>query len=141
MNTKPVAAIDWRVLTELDDVRLRRLRSQFDLPPVLDESLDAVLDQADLVSSREVSPDVVTMNSRVRVRSPETGMVQQFTICYPTQADVESGRVSILSPLGLALLGRSVGQPAPWIRPDGRSESWLIEAVEYQPEANGEYTL
>jgi regulator of nucleoside diphosphate kinase len=138
---KPVAAIDWRVLTELDDARLRRLRSQYDLSPVLDEALDALLDQADLVLSREVLPEVVTMNSRVRVRSPETGAEHRLTICYPAQADVEQGRVSVLSPLGLALLGRSVGQQAPWIRPDGRSDSWLIEAIEYQPEANGEYTL
>ncbi len=136
-----VAAADWRVLTELDDARLRRLRQQHELSPALDDALDALLSQADLVPSRDVSPDVVTMNSRVRVRSPESGAERCLTICYPAQANVEQGRVSVVSPLGLALLGRSVGQQATWVRPDGRSELWVIDALEYQPEAHGEYTV
>lgn len=135
-----VAAADWRVLTELDDARLRRLRQQHDLPPVLDDALDDLLSQADLVSSRDVSPDVVTMNSRVRVRSPEAGTERSLTICYPAHANVEQGWVSVLSPLGLALLGRSVGQQVTWLRPDGRTERWAMDALEYQPEAHGDYT-
>lgn len=141
LNPVSVEAIDWRVLTELDDARLRRLRRQYEISDLVDEALDVLLNQADLVSSREVLPEVVTMNSRVRVRAPDSDEVHSVTICYPSDADVERGRVSVLSPMGIALLGHREGQVVPWMRPDGRSDAWFIESVEYQPEAAGEFHL
>lgn len=145
MNTvlTPAAAdaLDWRVLTELDDARLRRLRRQYEVSDVVDEALDVLLNQADLVSSREVPAQVVTMNSRVRVSAPQSGKAHLVTICYPAEADVERGRVSVLSPMGIALLGHREGQVVPWMRPDGSGDAWLIETVEYQPEAAGDFHL
>ena len=133
---------DLRVLTELDEVRLRRLRERQPLPDFLDDALDAVFDQADIVPTREVRPDVVTMLSRVVVQSAHGGDAPRtLTVAYPADAQPEQGVVSVLSPVGLALLGRRVGQVVAWQNPDGSEASWRILALDYQPEASGHFSV
>ena len=123
-----------RTLTELDAVRLERLRRQ---GAAL--RMDDLLDTASVVPSRDVAPDVVTMYSQVLVRDAQGGE-NRLTLCYPDVAEPAQGFISVLSPVGLALLGLHVGSVARWQTPDGTQHSAEIVALLFQPEASGDYT-
>ncbi len=126
-----------RTLTELDHVRITRLlqRQQADLA-----CIDDLLDQADVVPSRAVDPDVVTMYSQVQLRDMAAGTRSTFTLCYPADAEPAAGLVSVLSPMGRALLGLRVGDRAQWATPDGALRAAEVCALLFQPEASGDYT-
>jgi regulator of nucleoside diphosphate kinase len=123
-------------LTELDHVRLEALlrRGRDDSP------LAELLEAADLVASRDIDPDVVTMYSRVLVAEEPGGATRTLTPVYPSDARPEAGEVSALSPIGAALLGRSAGERLSWRAPDGAVRSARIVAILFQPEASGDYT-
>lgn len=121
------------LLTELDHQRLRRFVSQH-------EPLHELLDGADLVPSTELPADVVSMNSEVEVLDPAVGRPQRLTLCYPAEADADRGRISVLSPVGLSLLGRPVGSRVQWRAGGGIVGQLCIEALHYQPEASGDLT-
>jgi regulator of nucleoside diphosphate kinase len=126
-------------LTELDHVRLEALlrRAAGDLRA---SPLAELLEAADLVPSREVDPDVVTMYSRVLVADEPDGTRRTLVPVYPQDADPEGGAVSALSPMGAALLGRSVGETVSWSGPDGARRTARIVAILFQPEASGDFT-
>ena len=129
-----------RTLTELDYVRVSKLMGrQTDTSDKL-PSLNAVLDMADLVPSRDIAPDVVTMYTRVLVGGADGGQARELTLCYPADANVDAGHVSVLSPIGAALLGLSPGGTACWTTPHGQAESLQVLAIQFQPEASGDYT-
>ncbi|MBM7118354.1 nucleoside diphosphate kinase regulator [Archangium primigenium] len=102
------------------------------------EALDAELLRAEVVEARELPPDVVTMNSRVVYRDEETRESREVTLSYPQDASLEQGRISVLAPVGAALLGLSVGQEIEWQQPGGKSKRLRILSVTYQPQAAGE---
>ncbi len=79
------------------------------------------------------------MNSRVHCRAESSGKDYHLTLVYPQDAGNE-GCVSVLAPVGTALLGLSVGQHIDWIGPNGKVLKLTLLAVEYQPEAAGEYS-
>ncbi|MBV5293090.1 MAG: nucleoside diphosphate kinase regulator [Curvibacter lanceolatus] len=139
--SRPLSAAEHRVLTELDEVRLRRLRERQPLPEPLASALATVLDESDVVPSRDIPPGVVTMQSRVTVQPVDGGPLRHITLAYPAEAQPEKGQLSVLSPVGLALLGWPVGQPVQWQTPDGREACWIIVSIEYQPEAAGHFTV
>ncbi|MCY1496523.1 Regulator of nucleoside diphosphate kinase [compost metagenome] len=91
-----------------------------------------------MVGLDEVPAGVVTMNSRVHCRDDNSGKEYHLTLVYPEHAGTE-GTVSILAPVGSALLGLSVGQHIDWPAPGGKTLKLTLLAVEYQPEAAGEY--
>ncbi|RYD78610.1 MAG: transcription elongation factor GreAB, partial [Verrucomicrobiaceae bacterium] len=78
-------------------------------------------------------PDIVTMNSVARVRDLDSDDEMELTLVYPDAADAESGKVSILAPLGTALLGYRAGDTFQWKVPAG-VRSFRVEAVLFQPE-------
>jgi regulator of nucleoside diphosphate kinase len=102
--------------------------------------LASELERADVVASRDVPPDVVTMNSRVVFEDVTTGKTAEVTIVFPHDADVQRGRVSVLAPVGTALLGLAEGDAIVWPFPDGSSRSLRVVTVTYQPEAEGSRT-
>lgn len=122
---------DWRRLNSL----LTTARRRGSLAE--DEALDAELSRAEVVPSSAIAPDVVTMNSQVRFALSD-GRVCVRTLVYPWDADAERGRVSVLAPLGQALLGLSVNDVMPWSLPDGRVVKVRVLEVLYQPEAAGD---
>lgn len=124
-----------RLLTELDFTRVSKL-NRGQLPEDLIEDLNS----ADRVLSPEISPDVVTMNSQVEVVFDGSATHQQLTLCYPKDADAGMGFISVLSPVGSALLGRRVGDEARWQLPQGGARSARVAAILFQPEASGDYT-
>lgn len=130
------------VVTELDLERLERLialqrRRETSACAALDEELS----HAEVVASDEVSPDVVTMNSRARFVDEDLREELEVTLVYPHDADPAQGRVSVLAPVGAALLGLSVGQSIEWRLPRGATRRMRVSAVVYQPEAAGDLHL
>ncbi|MDC3955784.1 nucleoside diphosphate kinase regulator [Polyangium jinanense] len=105
------------------------------------EALDRELARARLVAPPNVPPDVVTMNSLVLYLDEVTQKRREVVITYPRDARVEDGRVSILSPIGTALLGLSVGQGITWPMPSAGPKRLRVLAVPYQPEAAGNFQL
>ena len=91
-----------------------------------------------MVGHDEVPAGVVTMNSRVHCREESSGKDYHLTLVFPEDAGGE-GKVSILAPVGSALLGLSVGQQIDWPGPAGKPLKLTLLAVEYQPEAAGAY--
>jgi len=131
------------VLTAIDERRLTQLleakRSQLD--PRTSALLDDELARARVVESSEVPPDVVTMNSVVSFEDLDTGERSEITLVYPSATSGAEGRVSILAPVGAALLGLSVGDSIEWPVPGGRARRLKVMAVHYQPEAEGQLDL
>ncbi|CDM38807.1 nucleoside diphosphate kinase regulator [Ectopseudomonas oleovorans] len=133
MNSSPTITI-----TRLDMQRLERLLDSLDEFGPGAEALQAELDRAEVVGHDEVPAGVVTMNSRVHCREESSGKDYHLTLVYPEDAGGE-GKVSILAPVGCALLGLSVGQHIDWPAPGGKQLKLTLLEVEYQPEAAGEY--
>lgn len=104
------------------------------------ESLSEELDKADVVSPREVPPDVVTMNSKVVLRDLDTSEEMTFVLVFPREANIKKGAISILAPVGTAILGYAKGDVVEWTVPSGVRRI-RIEDVLYQPEAAGDYHL
>jgi regulator of nucleoside diphosphate kinase len=126
-------------ITRLDLQRLERLLADpKNLGPGA-EALEKELDRANIVGHDEVPVGVVTMNSRVFCRDESSAKEYHLTLVYPQDAGPK-GTVSILAPVGSALLGLSVGQQIDWPAPLGKVIKLTLLAVEYQPEAAGEYT-
>jgi regulator of nucleoside diphosphate kinase len=103
-------------------------------------ALDEELGRARIVAATAIPPDVVTMNSDVRFEDVETGERFEARLVYPEQADVDRGQISVLAPVGSALLGLSVGQSIRWPLPRGGTRHLRVVAVTYQPEAAGDAT-
>jgi regulator of nucleoside diphosphate kinase len=129
-------------ITEGDMLRLRQLLGARARGAALDqehlESLAQELDRAIVVSEAESPRDVVGMGTRVRVRDLDSGETKDYTIVYPWEADVESNKVSVLAPLGTALLGYRVGDEIEWRMPGG-VRRLRIEEFLAQPEPQREH--
>ena len=123
------------IVTELDLARLRTVLDHHDVPTA--EALDTELHRAVVVPQREVPADVVTMNSDVLYEDEATGARRTVRVVYPRDADAGRGWVSVLAPIGSALLGLRVGQHIDWHVPAGRRRLRIVE-VPYQPEAAGD---
>ena len=90
------------------------------------------LDRALVLDPSRLSPSVVTMHAAVRVRDLESGHRQKLTLVSPSEANVSAGRISVLAPLGTALLGYRQGDVVEWVMPGGLRRL-LIEEVRQQP--------
>lgn len=121
-------------LTKLDHGRLFKLNGGH--PP---DALTDVLDSAELIESAQVRADVVTLYSQVLV-TQDDGEQHKLTLCYPDDAEPNAGFISVLSPVGLALLGRRVGAQVSWAMPSGKQRLLTIDAMLFQPEASGDHT-
>lgn len=97
--------------------------------------------RAQIVTQSAIPPDVVTMNSRVKIRDLDSGKISELTLVYPRDADADSGRVSVLAPIGSALLGLHEGQTIEWPLPGNRTKRVTVLQICYQPEAAGDYEL
>jgi regulator of nucleoside diphosphate kinase len=128
------------VLSSLDADRLSRLLDS--LPgqafPGRDE-LEAELARAEIVPPTEVPPNVVTMNSTVKFSIESSSREFFLTLVYPKDVDPKGGTISILAPVGSALLGLSKGDEIEWPNPGGRMLRVRIEDILYQPERAGDF--
>jgi len=97
-------------------------------------ALERELTRAEIVAPRDVPPDVITMNSRAELVDLETGERMEFTLVYPADANIEEGKISVLAPLGAAMIGYRVGDEFTWSVPYGERRL-RVTAVRFQPEA------
>ena len=123
-------------LTHDDMDRLLQLIESY--PGKRFDRLEGELLRAKVVPREKLPQDVVTMNSRVVFENETTGIRREITLVYPGMADIDAGRISILVPVGTALLGLRVGQSIDWELPGGEKQRYRIVGVPYQPEAAGE---
>ena len=98
------------------------------------------LDRATIVDPRKVPPTVVTMNSEVEVALLDSGQSMRLKVVFPGEAAPKSGRISVLAPLALALLGARVGDEIEWTMPGG-PRRLRVERIHFQPEAEGLFAL
>jgi regulator of nucleoside diphosphate kinase len=131
------------VITAADFDRLRGLldspRYRSTQAPLL-LALREELDRGRIVPADAVSKSVVTMHSQVRVRDLKAQESETYTLVYPEQADINENKLSVLAPLGMALLGARVGQIVKFDAPGGERRL-KIEKILYQPEACGDFHL
>ena len=127
-------------ITQQDMKRLRPLiegvkNSRDDL-----RGLQAELEHARVVTPAEVPADVITMNSKARLRDLDTSEEMIFTLAFPGNASIEHDRISVVAPIGTAMLGHRVGDEFQWEVPAG-AVRLRVEEVLYQPEAAGDFHL
>ena len=131
------------VITEFDFDRLRHLAESpryRTTHAVLVAGLREELDRGQVVAPAGVPKGVVTMRSRVRVRDLKSRETETYTLVFPEEADIETGKLSVLAPLGTALLGTRVGDVIEFEAPAG-TRRLKVEKVLYQPEAAGDFHL
>lgn len=117
-------------VSEVDYVRLVGLaESASDRSPEVAEELRSEIDRADVVPAGTVPDNVVQMGSTVEFRS-DTRQQGRVMLVYPGEADIAKGRISILTPIGAALIGLSPGQSIAWTARDGRQHELTVVSVE-----------
>ncbi|MCM2311204.1 MAG: GreA/GreB family elongation factor [Steroidobacteraceae bacterium] len=132
-------------LTELDAVRLERALMQLlktsATEPQGAAELELLLDDAAVVTPDSIDPEVVTMNSTVVLESSPSGERTTLTLVYPKDVDPDQSRVSVLSPVGRALIGAHVGDLIRVVVPGHGEREFVLAELTYQPEANGRFDL
>ncbi len=104
--------------------------------PDIVELLEEELNRANILPEDEIPSDVVTMNSRIAFLDLDTKKEQTVTLSYPHEADIESGRVSVLAPVGAALIGLRVGQSIDWPLPERKTRRIQVTSVFRETRAN-----
>lgn len=131
------------IITEPDYDQLRHLvespryRSTHS---VLLSALKEELERGQVVAPNKVPKGVVTMHTRVRVRDLDDDDTETYTLVYPDEADINEGKLSVLAPLGTALLGTRVGEVVEFDAPAG-TRRLKVDKILYQPEAAGDFHL
>ena len=133
MTTQPSIIVTSRDLERLEQLLSRPASQQ--IPGI--DSLWKELERAEVVEPESVPPSVVTMNSTVRFIEEASGKSHEMTLVYPHDMDGTPGKVSVLAPVGSALLGLSEGQQIEWPRPGGGTIKVRVDKIVYQPEASG----
>jgi regulator of nucleoside diphosphate kinase len=131
------------VITESDFDRLKHLvespryrrAGPIPLAPLRRELLDG-----EVVAPTSVPKDVVTMHSRVSVRDVRAKESETYTLVYPDEANFDEGKVSVLAPMGTALIGAREGSVVSVDAPGGRRRLKIVKVL-YQPEAAGDFHL
>ena len=126
------------IITDADLARLTPVLDRYD--GAVAQALQSELQRARIVAQTEVPADVVTMNSEVVCEDITTGAQRAIRVVYPQDVDVLAGRISILAPMGAALLGLRVGQEIFWRVAKGLKRVRVI-AIRYQPESAGDFAL
>ena len=126
------------LVSRLDCERLESLLEQPLAKGLNTEPLRRELDRAELLEPKEMPDDVITMNSTARFRDVNSGAERELTLVYPKDADGSPEKVSILAPVGSALLGLHVGAVIDWPVPSGRTITLEVLSIRYQPQSSGE---
>lgn len=129
-------------ITKLDMERLTKRLLESHAIPERDQGHLSILEQelmsAEVVPEKEIPHDVITMNSTVRLKDLETNKELTYTLVYPADADAGQNKISVLAPVGTALIGYRVGDVITWEVPAGLRRL-KVEEIIYQPEAAGHY--
>ncbi|MBV6391871.1 MAG: Regulator of nucleoside diphosphate kinase [Anaerolineales bacterium] len=138
MENKPI------YITEFDLDRLQKLlweaqSTDYRKSEYL-EKLQVEIRRAVVVSPQDIPGDVITMNSIVSLKDMDTGEEETYTLVFPEDSNLEQGKISVLAPIGTAMLGYKVGDVFEWSVPAGTRRLQVIKII-FQPEASGNYNL
>ncbi|MBN1536647.1 MAG: nucleoside diphosphate kinase regulator [Anaerolineales bacterium] len=138
MSNKPI------YITEYDLERLRVLLQNAYVNDYRNsEYLDMLqneLNRAVIVPAQDIPANVITMNSTVALEDLDTREEETYTLVFPDDADIGQGKISVLAPIGTAMLGYEVGDTFEWEVPAGKRRL-RVKRIIYQPEASGDYHL
>lgn len=98
------------------------------------QGLKSEMERAQVIPSDRIAPDVITLNSTAELLDLETGEIMNFTLVLPRDAQIDDGKISVLAPLGTAMLGYRVGDEFEWPIPYGLRRLKITQ-VHFQPEA------
>jgi regulator of nucleoside diphosphate kinase len=130
-NPIHITSHDKRLLEELlAETEALRPESRSDLKALAEE-----LKRATVVEPDKVPHDVITMQSRAELVDLDTGETVTYTLVFPSRANIEAGNISVLAPVGAAMLGYRVNDEFEWQVPDG-VRRMRVKQIHYQPEAN-----
>lgn len=124
-----------RLFAMIEQLRRNGFAEQGNLTRLEDE-----LARCEEVEPEQVAADVVTMNSRVLLSDQANGQTLECTLVFPSEADASANRISVVAPLGTAILGYRVGDTIDWAMPGGVRQLKILE-IHYQPEAAGDFHL
>lgn len=132
-------------INEVDLARLRKLidlarETGNDANRMYLDRLEGELERAEVVNPIDIPKDVVTMRSTVRLKDLDNGKEMVYSLVFPNEADVDEGKISVLAPVGTAMIGYRVGDVIEWEVPSGLRRLKVKEII-YQPEASGDYHL
>ena len=102
------------------------------------EILKGELARANIVAPQEIPPTVVTMNSTIELVDMDTNEEETYTLVFPEDADLSKGKISVLAPIGTAMLGYEIGDIFEWDVPAGKRRL-RVGRIIYQPEASGNF--
>ena len=129
------------LLSRLDCERLEALLEAPGTADLDTSALEAELARAQILEPAQMPSDVITMNSTARFRvldGSDEGQERELTLVYPRDVNGQADRVSILAPVGSALLGLRIGDSIEWPVPGGRTIRLQVLSIRFQPEAAGE---
>lgn len=131
-------------ITKFDLERLKKLlsesrRGDYRGSEYLDV-LEKELDRGHCVAPKDIPPDVITMNSTALLVDVDTGEEMTLTLVFPEDADILQDKISVLAPVGTAMLGYRVGDTFEWEVPDG-ARRLQVKQILFQPEASGNFDL
>jgi regulator of nucleoside diphosphate kinase len=131
-------------ITELDYNRLNglidRTRDRNGTDREYLNKLEAELDRAEIVGPENIPSDVITMRSTVRLKDLVSGESATYSLVFPTEANFADGKISVLAPIGTAILGYREGDTIEWPVPSGLRKL-KVEEILYQPESAGDHEL
>jgi regulator of nucleoside diphosphate kinase len=131
-------------ITKLDKERLQKMIADVGTDGKKDREylskLEGELNRANVVKPENIPHDVVTMNSQVRLQEIDSGEEMTIELVFPQHNDFLSNRISVLAPIGTAILGYKVGDEIQWDVPAGK-KTFRIEEILFQPEASGQFEL
>ena len=119
------------IITKYDKVRLKNY---------LNDDLRKELNRAKVVDPKDIPNDVITLNSKFKLKDLDSGEEMIYTLVFPEDADIYKNKISIYAPMGIALIGYRVGDIIEWPVPGGILRIKVLEIL-YQPEASGDFNL
>ena len=119
------------VITKYDKIRLKNF---------INDDLRKELNRAKVVDPVDIPNDVITMNSKFKLKDLDSGEEMIYTLVFPEDADIYKNKISIYAPMGIALIGYRVNDIIEWQVPGGILRIKVLEII-YQPEASGDFDL
>lgn len=126
-------------ISKFDFERLTRLLAKNSPHRDYEKALAAELEKAEILEASDIPSDVITMNSQIKL-TDEKGNTREYSLVFPEDADLTQNKLSILSPIGCALIGYRVGDKIMTPTPKGQRELTVTE-ITYQPERAGDVNL
>ncbi|HSH47088.1 MAG TPA: nucleoside diphosphate kinase regulator [Halomonas sp.] len=127
------------IINRLDAERLQRLIDDAETGLEVADALEAELERGEVLDPRDIPEDVVSMNSQIEFTDIGKGRRFTRTLVYPHSLSTTEDGISVMAPVGAALLGLRIGDSIEWPLPSGETATLRIESILWQPEREGQF--